>query len=66
MVDIHSRVLPSFDNNFLFDENIRYAEDYEAALRVYKLANSLGYLVEPLYFYHQNDESIMHVVNYCC
>lgn len=49
---------------FLFDETIRYAEDYEAALRVYKLANSVGYLDEPLYYYRQNDESIMHVIKF--
>lgn len=52
------------DKGFLFDENIRYAEDYEAALRVYKLANSVGYLDEPLYYYRQNNESIMHVVKF--
>lgn len=52
------------DKGFLFDEDIRYAEDYEAALRVYKLANSVGYLDEPLYYYRQNDESIMHVVKF--
>ncbi len=49
---------------FLFDEKIRYAEDYEAALRVYKIVNSVGYLDEPLYYYRQNDESIMHVVKF--
>ena len=48
----------------IFDEDIRYAEDYEAALRVYKLADSVGYLDEPLYYYRQNDESIMHVVKF--
>lgn len=52
------------DRGFLFDENIRYAEDYEAALRVYKLANSVGYLDEPLYYYRQNDDSIMHVIKF--
>lgn len=52
------------DKGFLFDEDIRYAEDYEAALRVYKLADSVGYLDEPLYYYRQNDESIMHVVKF--
>lgn len=52
------------DKGFLFDEKIRYAEDYEAALRVYKIAESVGYLDEPLYYYRQNDESIMHVVKF--
>ncbi|MBO4467851.1 MAG: glycosyltransferase family 2 protein [Clostridia bacterium] len=52
------------DKGFLFDEDIRYAEDYEAALRVYKLADSVGYLNEPLYYYRQNDESIMHVIKF--
>lgn len=52
------------DKGFLFDEDIRYAEDYEAALRVYKLANSVGYFDEPLYYYLQNDESIMHIVKF--
>ncbi|HCH28195.1 MAG TPA: hypothetical protein DEW35_01680 [Ruminococcaceae bacterium] len=52
------------DKGFLFDEDIRYAEDYEAALRVYKLADSVGYLEEPLYYYRQNENSIMHVVKY--
>lgn len=52
------------DKGFLFDEDIRYAEDYEAALRVYKLADSVGYLDEPLYYYRQNDASIMHVVKF--
>ncbi len=52
------------DAGFLFDEDIRYAEDYEAALRVYKLADSVGYLEEPLYYYRQNENSIMHVVKY--
>lgn len=52
------------DKGFLFDEDIRYAEDYEAALRVYKLVNSVGYLDEPLYYYRQNETSIMHVVKF--
>ena len=52
------------DKGFLFDEDIRYAEDYEAALRVYKIVNSVGYFDEPLYYYRQNDESIMHVVKF--
>ncbi len=52
------------DKGFLFDEDIRYAEDYEAALRVYKLAECVGYLAEPLYYYRQNDDSIMHVVKF--
>ena len=52
------------DKGFLFDEDIRYAEDYEAALRVYKIAESVGYLDEPLYYYRQNEDSIMHVVKY--
>ncbi len=49
---------------FLFDEDIRYAEDYEAALRVYKIADSVGYCNKALYYYRQNDDSIMHVVKY--
>lgn len=52
------------DKGFLYDEDIRYAEDYEAALRVYKIVESVGYLDEPLYYYRQNDESIMHVVKF--
>ena len=52
------------DKGFLFDEDIRYAEDYEAALRVYKIADSVGFLDEPLYYYRQNEESIMHIVKF--
>ena len=57
-----SRVL--VDKGFLFDEDIRYAEDYDAALRVYKIADSVGYCDKAVYYYRQNEESIMHVVKY--
>lgn len=52
------------EKGFLFDEDIRYAEDYEAALRVYKIAESVGYCGDAVYFYRQNDASIMHVIKF--
>ncbi len=50
------------EKGFLFDEDIRFAEDYEAALRIYKIANSVGYLKDAVYYYRQNENSIMHVI----
>ncbi|MCQ2451096.1 MAG: glycosyltransferase family 2 protein [Clostridia bacterium] len=52
------------NRGFLFDEDIRYAEDYEAALRIYKLCERIYCFDEPLYFYRQNDASIMHVIKF--
>ncbi len=52
------------EKGFLFDEDIRYAEDYEAALRVYKIAESVGYCGGVEYFYRQNDASIMHIIKF--
>lgn len=47
-------------NGLLFDESIRYAEDYEFCLRMYPHVNSILHLNQPLYYYVFNDKSIMH------
>lgn len=47
------------DNNLFFDEKIRYAEDYEFCLRLFPKVESYVHLNQPLYYYVQNDESIM-------
>lgn len=47
------------ENNLFFDEEIRYAEDYEFCLRLFPMVESYVYLDQPFYFYVQNDESIM-------
>lgn len=50
---IHDEKLP------LFDEQIRYAEDYEYCLRLFPKLNSFTHYDEAFYYYVVNDESIM-------
>ena len=47
------------DNHLFFNEEIRYAEDYEFCLRLFPMVASYVHFDQPLYYYVQNDESIM-------
>lgn len=49
------------DNCLLFDEKIRYAEDYEFCLRLFPLVSSFTCIDDDLYYYVENENSIMHV-----
>ena len=48
------------DNNLLFDEIVRYAEDYEFVLRLFPHLTSFMHIEIPLYYYVENESSIMH------
>lgn len=47
-------------NNLLFDESVRYAEDYVFCLDIFPKLISFSYLNVPLYYYVENMNSIMH------
>ena len=47
------------DHDLYFNEEIRYAEDYEFCLRLFPQVESYIHLDQPYYYYVQNDESIM-------
>lgn len=48
------------DNEMYFNEEIRYAEDYEFCLRLFPYIHSFVYIKECLYYYVENENSIMH------
>ena len=48
------------NNDLLFDESVRYAEDYVFCLDLFPRLKSFSYLNEPLYYYVENNSSIMH------
>lgn len=50
-------------NDLMFNEKIRYAEDYEFCLRLFPCINTFMHYNEPLYYYIENSTSIMHTTD---
>ena len=48
------------NNNLFFDESVRYAEDYVFCLDLFPCVNSFSYFNKALYYYVENQSSIMH------
>ena len=48
------------DNNVVFDESMIRGEDFWFNFGCLKVANTLSYIDECLYYYYQNESSIMH------
>ena len=52
-----------FDRGFRFDESLRYGEDYASCLAAIPMAERIGYLEKPLYYYVYSPDSIMRSYN---